>query len=78
MSFSVLEKEIQYLPVELQNRIEEYALFVINQFKKSAQKNEEKRSVSEIVDSLTSIIPSHKPLIRKYIKEERLNKKYGL
>ena len=37
MSFSALEKEVQSLPEELQNSIEMYALFVINQFKKSSQ-----------------------------------------
>jgi hypothetical protein len=78
MSFSALEKEVQSLPEELQNSIEMYALFVINQFKKSSQKSEKKRSVSEIVDSLTGIISSPEPLTIKDIRAERLSQKYGL
>ena len=33
MSFNALEKQVQALPPELQNSIEMYALFVINQFR---------------------------------------------
>ena len=78
MSFSILEKEIWSLSVELQNSSEMYTLLVINQYKKSSQKGEEKRSVEEIVDSLTGIISSSELLKIKDIKEERLNKEYGL
>lgn len=42
MSFKSLAQEVQSLPTELQNNIEKYALFVISQFKKSAQKPEKK------------------------------------
>ena len=77
MSFNALEKQVQALPQELQNSIEMYALFVINQFKNSMQKNEKKKSASEIVNSLTGIISSPEPLSIKDIREERLSEKYG-
>ena len=77
MSFNALEKQVQDLPIELQNNIEMYALFVINQFKKSIAKNEKKKTASEIVQSLTGIISSQEPLTIKDIREERLSKKYG-
>lgn len=77
MSFDILEKQVQALPQELQNSIEMYALFVINQFKNSMQKNEKKKSASEIVNSLTGIISSPEPLSIKDIREERLSEKYG-
>ena len=78
MSFNALEKEVQRLPLELQNNIEMYALFVINQFKRSSQKVVKKRSVSEVVNSLTGIISSTEPLSIKDIRAERLAEKYGL
>ena len=77
MSFNTLEKQVQALPPELQNSIEMYALFVINQFKNSMAKNEKKKSASEIVNSLTGIISSSEPLTIKDIREERLSQKYG-
>lgn len=77
MSFNALEKQVQALPPELQNSIEMYALFVINQFKNSTVKNEKKKSASEIVNSLTGIISSPEPLSIKDIREERLSQKYG-
>ena len=77
MSFNALEKEVQRLPLELQN-IEMYALFVINQFKKSSRKVAKKRSVSEVVNSLTGIISSTEPLSIKDIRAERLAEKYGI
>ena len=77
MSFNALEKQVQALPQELQNSIEMYALFVINQFKNSMAKNEKKKSASEIVNSLTGIISSPEPLTIKDIREERLSQKYG-
>lgn len=77
MSFNTLEKQVQALPPELQNSIEMYALFVINQFKNSMAKNEKKKSASEIVNSLTGIISSPEPLTIKDIREERLSQKYG-
>ncbi len=77
MSFNALEKEVKALPLELQNSIEMYALFVINQFKKSSRKNTKKRSASEIVDGLTGIITSSKSLSMDDIRAERLNEKYG-
>jgi hypothetical protein len=77
MSFNSLAQEVQSLPAELQNSIEMYALFVINQFKKSSQKNVKKRSASEIVDSLTGIISTSEPLTIKDIRAERLSQKYG-
>ena len=77
MSFNTLEKQVQALPPELQNSIEMYALFVINQFKNSMAKNEKKKSASEIVNSLTGIISSPEPLSIKDIREERLSQKYG-
>ncbi len=77
MSFNSLAQEVQSLPAELQNSIEMYALFVINQFKKSSQKNVKKRSASEIVDSLTGIISTSEPLTIKDIRAERLGQKYG-
>ena len=77
MSFDILEKQVQALPQELQNSIEMYALFVINQFKNSMQKNEKKKSASEIVNSLTGIISSPESLSIKDIREERLSEKYG-
>ena len=78
MSFNALEEQVQALPQELQNSIEMYALFVINQFKSSLAKNEKKKSASEIVNSLTGIISSPEPITIKDIREERLSKKYGL
>ena len=79
MSFNALEKEVQRLPLELQNNnIEMYALFVINQFKKSSRKVAKKRSVSEVVNSLTGIISSTEPLSIKDIRAERLAEKYGI
>ncbi|MCR4580624.1 MAG: hypothetical protein K5681_09795 [Treponema sp.] len=77
MSFDSLAKEVQSLPAELQSNIEMYALFVINQFKKSSKKAEKKRSASEIVDSLTGIISLSEPMTMKDIREERLSHKYG-
>ena len=77
MSFNALAQEVQSLPEELQNSIEMYALFVINQFKKSSKKAEKKRSASEIVDSLTGIISLSEPMTMKDIREERLSYKYG-
>ncbi len=77
MSFNALEKEVKALPLELQNSIEMYALFVISQFKKSSRKNTKKRSASEIVDGLTGIITSSKSLSMDDIRAERLNEKYG-
>ena len=77
MSFNALEKQVQALPQELQNSIEMYALFIINQFKNSMVKNEKKKSASEIVNSLTGIISSPEPLTIKDIREERLSQKYG-
>ena len=78
MSFNALEEQVQSLPQELQNSIEMYALFVINQFKTSLTKNEKKQSASEIINSLTGIISSQKPLTIQDIREERLSQKYGL
>ena len=78
MSFNALEKEVQNLPEELQNSIEMYALFVINQFKKSSQKTQKKHSVSEILDGLTGIIPFSEPMTIKDIRAERLSQKYGI
>lgn len=78
MSFNALEEQVQALPQELQNSIEMYALFVINQFKSSLAKNEKKKSASEIVNSLTGIISSPEPITIKDIREERLSQKYGL
>lgn len=77
MSFNALEKQVQSLPIELQNSIEMYALFVINQFKNSQIKTEKKKSASEIVDKLTGIISVQEPLTIKDIREERLHEKYG-
>lgn len=77
MSFNALEKEVKALPLELQNSIEMYALFVINQFKKSSRRNTKKRSASEIVDGLTGIITSSESLSMDDIRAERLNEKYG-
>lgn len=77
MSFNALEKEVKALPLELQNSIEMYALFVISQFKKSSRKNTKKRSASEIVDGLTGIITSSESLSMDDIRAERLNEKYG-
>lgn len=77
MSFKSLAQEVQSLPTELQNNIEMYALFVISQFKKSAQKPEKKRSVSDIVDSLTGIISTSDSLSIEDIRSERLRQKYG-
>ena len=78
MSFAVLEKEVQSLPVELQNNIEMYALFVINSFKQSSAKTTKKRSASEIIENLTGIISNPTPLTIKDIRSERLSAKYGI
>ena len=77
MSFAALENQVQSLPQELQNSIEMYALFVINQFKNSLAKTEKKKTASEIVQSLTGIISSSEPLTITDIREERLRMKYG-
>ena len=71
MSFALLEKQVQSLPQELQNSIEMYALFVINQFKNASKKNEKKRSASEIIENLTGILEEHAPLTR--IKKKQKN-----
>ena len=78
MSFEVLEKQVRSLPQELQNSIEMYALFVINQFKNASKKNEKKRSASEIIESLTGILEGQAPLTMKEIRAERLKEKYGV
>lgn len=78
MSFAVLEKEVQSLPVELQNSIEMYALFVINTFKQSSVKATKKRAASEIIENLTGIISNPTPLTMKDIRSERLSAEYGI
>ena len=78
MSFAVLEKQVQSLPQELQNSIEMYALFVINQFKNTSAKNEKKRSASEIIESLTGILEGQTPLTMKEVRAERLKERYGV
>ena len=78
MSFAVLEKEVQRLPVELQNNIEMYALFVINSFKQSSTKKIKKHSASEIVANLTGIIKDPSPLTMEDIRFQRLSEKYGI
>ncbi len=77
MSFGALEKEVQSLPLELQNSIEMYALFVIEQFKKSSQKTERKQTAAEIVQGLTGIVKTETPFTMKDIRSERISKKYG-
>ena len=78
MSFAVLEKQVRSLPQELQNSIEMYALFVINQFKNASAKNEKKRSASEIIESLTGILEGQTPLTMKEVRAERLKERYGV
>ena len=78
MSFAVLEKEVQSLPIELQNNIEMYALFVINSFKQSSAKAVKKRSASEVIENLTGIISNQTPLTMKDIRSERLSARYGI
>ncbi|MBQ8678720.1 MAG: hypothetical protein IJ530_03050 [Treponema sp.] len=78
MSFALLEKQVQSLPQELQNSIEMYALFVINQFKNASKKNEKKRSASEIIENLTGILEEHAPLTMKEVRAERLKERYGV
>lgn len=78
MSFALLEKQVQSLPQELQNSIEMYALFVINQFKNASKKNEKKRSASEIIENLTGILEEHEPLTMKEVRAERLKERYGV
>ncbi|MEE3313176.1 MAG: hypothetical protein VZR56_03345 [Treponema sp.] len=77
MSFDVLKEEVQSLPLELQNNIEMYALFVIEQFKKASQKNTVKQSASEIVQGLTGIIKDAGPVTISDIRSARLKEKYG-
>ena len=78
MSFAVLEKEVQSLPIELQNSIEMYALFVINSFKQSSAKAMKRRPALEVIESLTGIISNPTPLTMKDIRLERLSSRYGL
>ena len=78
MSFEVLEKQVRSLPQELQNSIEMYALFVINQFKNASAKNEKKRSASEIIESLIGILEGQTPLTMKEVRMERLKERYGV
>ena len=78
MTFAVLEKQVRSLPQELQNSIEMYALFVINQFKSASAKNEKKRSASEIIESLTGILEGQTPLTMKEVRAERLKERYGV
>ncbi|MCR5253018.1 MAG: hypothetical protein K6C98_04795 [Treponema sp.] len=78
MSFALLEKQVQSLPQELQANIEMYALFVINQFKKTSAKKSKKRTATEILNSLSGIIPSSENISIKDIREERLQKRYEL
>ncbi len=75
MSFIVLEKQLRSLPQELQNSIEMYAIFVINQFK-NASKKSEKKSASEIIESLTGILEGQAPLTMKEVRAERLKERY--
>lgn len=74
MSFSVLEKQVQELPVELQKRIEMYALFVIDQYKNSCPSHN-RRPVAELLDSLTGIIPDSESMSLGEIRSERLSGK---
>lgn len=78
MSFAVLEKEVQSLPVELQNNIEMYALFVINTFKQSSSKFVRRRSASEAVDFISGIISGPVSLTMRDVHAERLSAKYGV
>lgn len=58
MSFAVLEKQVAVLPQELQDNIEMYARFVINQFKNGAYKekcNNDLNSKKNFVSKLFSI-----------------------
>ena len=77
MSFDVLEKELQNLPQELQNSIEMYALFVIQQYKNACRKNEKKKSASSVIESLTGILEGVPPVTMKEIRAERLSRTYG-
>lgn len=80
MSFDVLEKELQNLPQELQNSIEMYALFVIQQYKNACRKNEKKEkkeSASAVIESLTGILEGVPPVTMKEIRAERLSRTYG-
>ena len=72
MSFSVLEKQVQELPLELQKRIEMYVLFVINQYKNSCPSHN-RRPVAEVLDSLTGIIPDSESMSLREIRNERLS-----
>ena len=78
MSFALLEKQVSTLPVELQNSIEMYALFVINTFNQTSKKTEKKLSASAVLDKLTGIISTSVPLSIKDIRDERLSGKYGV
>lgn len=77
MSFDALKDEVQTLPLELQNNIEMYALFVIDQFRKSSQKPERKQTAAEIIHGLTGIIKTDVPLTMMDIRAERISGKYG-
>ncbi len=78
MSFAVLEKQVELLPQELQDNIEMYALFVINQFKTSCAKKEKKQSPSEIIEGLTGILEGLPQMTMKEVRAERLKEKYGV
>ena len=77
MSFDALKDEVQTLPLELQNNIEMYALFVIDQFRKSSQKPERKQTAAEIIHGLTGIIKTDIVLTMRDIRAERISGKYG-
>lgn len=72
MSLSVLEKQVQELPLDLQKRIEMYVLFVINQYKNSCS-SPNRRPIAELLDSLTGIIPDSESMSMKEIRNERLS-----
>ena len=77
MSFDALKDEVQTLPLELQNNIEMYALFVIDQFRKSSQKPERKQTAAEIIHGLTGIIKTDTVLTMRDIRAERISGKHG-
>lgn len=77
MSFSVLEKQVRDLPLDLQKNIEMYALFVINQYKNSCL-GHNRRPIAEVVDSLSGVIGDSGSVTMKEIRRQRLAERESL
>lgn len=78
MPYAVLEKEINSLPLSLQQDIESYAVSVIERYKRNSNEAQKRRNVSDILDKLTGIISGSSKVSIREIRSERLSEKYGV